>query len=242
MSGTSRLERERAFHDARFGDAMIRDAQDAYYVAIKHGRAAYEARLEELAGGADVLEVGCGTGGQAAGLLGVAASVRGIDVSPVAVAAARARGVEASEGDAEATGLPGGSVDLFFGAGIVHHLDVGRFAAEAARLLRPGGTALFWEPLGHNIGVNAYRRATPAARTPDEHPLLRRDLRALEGAIGPARLRFFGLATLPGLVLPAGRARRAGLAAGRALDAGLLRVPGLRYQAWYVLAEFTRRG
>ena len=242
MPDALRLERERAFHDARFDGALSRAAQDAYYVAVEHGRDAYEARLSALAQDADALEVGCGTGGQAAGLLGMAASVGGIDISPVAVAAAQARGVKAVAGDAEATGLPTESVDLLFGAGIVHHLDTHRFAEEAARLLRPGGAALFWEPLGHNLAVNAYRRATPSARTADEHPLRRGDLRALQDAIGPMRLRFFGLATLPGLVLPEGAARRAGLAAGRMIDTGLLRVPGLRYQAWYVLAEFTRRG
>lgn len=241
MTDPSRLEREAAFHDARFAGDLSREAQDRYYVAIKHGRARFEARLAELAAGADVLEVGCATGGQSAPLVASARRVLGIDVSPVAVAEARRAGVDARVGNAEATGLQDGRLDLVFGAGIVHHLDTDRFAGEAARLLRPGGRALFWEPLGHNVLFNAYRRATPEARTADEHPLLRADLCVLEEAIGPVRARYYGLATLPGVFAPDGPVRRAVLAAGRVADAALLAVPGLRTQAWYVLAEFERR-
>jgi SAM-dependent methyltransferase len=40
--------------------------------------------------------------------------------------------------------FPDGSLDVVYGSGIVHHLpDVGRFIAEVARVLRPGGRAVF---------------------------------------------------------------------------------------------------
>src|SRR3546814_3139995 len=65
-----------------------------------------------------------------------------------------------------------------------------------SRVLRPGGRAVFIEPLGLNPAIELYRRFTPSARTPDEHPLLRRDFRRFDAAFGSTSCRFYGLATL----------------------------------------------
>ena len=242
MTAADRLAREAAFHDARFGGEMVRDAQDKYYRAIGHGRAAYEARVRALSAGADVLELGSATGDDMARLAGDARSALGIDASAEAVRQARAAvpGARFALGDAEATGLPDEDLDLVFGAGIVHHLDVAAVGAEAARILRPGGRAVFWEPLGHNLAFEAYRRLTPAARTPDEHPLRRADVRTLEAAIGPVSVRLFGLATLACVPLGGGAAGRAARRVLAPLDRALLSVPGLRWQAWYALIDFSR--
>src|SRR3546814_4334755 len=56
-----------------------------------------------------------------------------------------------------------------------------------SRVLRPGGRAVFIEPLGLNPAIELYRRFTPSARTPDEHPLLRRDFRRFDAAFGSTR-------------------------------------------------------
>jgi hypothetical protein len=48
--------------------------------------------------------------------------------------------------------------------------DLSLACSEIARVLRPGGPAIFVEPLGHNPLINAYRKRTPALRTVDEHP------------------------------------------------------------------------
>src|SRR3546814_1101008 len=82
--------------------------------------------------------------------------------------------------NAEAMTFPDDSFDLVFGSGIIHHLDIDRAFGEIARVLRPGGRAVFIEPLGLNPAIELYRRFTPSARTPDEHPLLRRDFRSEE--------------------------------------------------------------
>src|SRR3546814_13775380 len=57
-------------------------------------------------------------------------------------------------------------------------------------------TTLFRSPLGLNPAIELYRRFTPSARTPDEHPLLRRDFRRFDAAFGSTSCRFYGLATL----------------------------------------------
>lgn len=142
-----------------------------------------------------MLEYGCGTGSKAFALAHTGAHVVCIDISGVGVAEATARaerdGVRADfvQMDAEALGYSFGAFDLVCGSGIFHHLDMERSLAEVRRVLKPEGTAVFYEPLGTNPIINLYRRLTPSMRTPDEHPLvpadfdlMRRHFREVESA------------------------------------------------------------
>ncbi len=71
----------------------------------------------------------------------------GIDLSPDAVALARARGVEAYQGDARYLPLPPCEYDLALALDVLEHIeDDARAAAEIARVLRPGGIALLSVP------------------------------------------------------------------------------------------------
>jgi SAM-dependent methyltransferase len=105
-------------------------------------------RLVDPAGLA-VVDVGCGGGTYTRAWhdLG-AASVTGIDFSaPILQAARKAHGqldgVAFRPGGATATGLDAGCADLVFERALIHHVpDLGPVAAEAARLLRPGGLVL----------------------------------------------------------------------------------------------------
>ena len=49
-------------------------------------------------------------------------------------------------------------------------------------MLRPGGRALFLEPLLDNPLLKVFRRLTPSARTDDERPLSASDLRRIAGS------------------------------------------------------------
>jgi len=97
--------------------------------------------------GAVVVDVGCGGGSytRAWHELG-AASVIGVDFSEPILAEARAAhgqlpGVTFEAGEATATGLPDACADVVFERALIHHVaDLVAVAAEAARVLRPGGT------------------------------------------------------------------------------------------------------
>ena len=154
-----------------------------YYSVVGASRAVYEDLLRARGAGRDVLEYGCGPGSYAFFLADLGASVLGIDISTTAIeqasAEARQRGadrVEFRRLNAESLDLPDASFDLVCGTGILHHLDLTRAYAEIARTLRPGGSAVFIEPLGHNPLINRFRRRTRALRTEDEHPLRVEDL------------------------------------------------------------------
>jgi ubiquinone/menaquinone biosynthesis C-methylase UbiE len=131
-----------------------------------------------------VLDYGCGPGYLTKYLLeSGAVSVTGIDVSDGEIEQARERaereGLSGASrflvADAHATGFPDDSFDLIVGDSILHHLDLRIALQEIRRILRPGGRAVFMEPLAHNPLLRIGRALTPTARTDDEHPLTTRD-------------------------------------------------------------------
>jgi SAM-dependent methyltransferase len=239
----ARLERERDFHNARF-EHDDREAQLKYYDAIADCFRDYWARVDQLTVGADILEYGCAYGDNALRLAATARSATGIDISDVAIEKGRSRArqrglanVRLEAMNAEAMDFPDASFDLVFGSGIIHHLDIDRAFAEIARVLRPGGRAVFVEPLGLNPLIEIYRRLTPNARTPDEHPLLRQDFRKFDAAFRTTSCRFYGLTTLAAVPFRRTAAKAPLFALTRAVDRGLFALPAVKWWAWYSLME-----
>lgn len=66
--------------------------------------------------------------------------------------------------------------DVVIGKAILHHTELEKTAWQLHRVLVPGGTAYFLEPLAHNPLLNLFRRLTPSRRTPTEKPLSIHDL------------------------------------------------------------------
>jgi SAM-dependent methyltransferase len=127
------------------------------------------------------------------------------------------------------------------GSRILHHLDLDVALAEVARVLRPAGSAVFYEPHGQNPAVNAYRRSTPEERTDDEYPFLEEDLVAADDRFGDVRVRGFVLLALGSLLLrgrPGFDALRARLAR---LDTAIFpRCPRMQRLAWITVVELGR--
>jgi SAM-dependent methyltransferase len=76
--------------------------------------------------------------------------------------------------------FPDGHFDFVYGVAILHHLDFATAIAEIARVTKPGGRILFVEPLRMNPIAKLVRLLTPEARTPDERPLGREELRIVD--------------------------------------------------------------
>jgi SAM-dependent methyltransferase len=94
----------------------------------------------------------------------------------------------------ESLELQDGSFDLAFGACVLHHVDIPAACRELARVLRPGGRAVFVENSARNALLMLARRflvgsfGIPRYGDDDEHPLTPGDLAAIEAAF-PGRLR-----------------------------------------------------
>lgn len=246
MDAAERIERERDFHNQRFADDSGREVRTRrFYDAISYGFAEYRQRVTEASRGRCVLEYGCGTEILAFDLAHTARQVTGIDISDVAIRQAQhianQRGlpnVKFVLDNAEDMRLADGSVDVVAGSGIIHHLDIPKAMQELRRVLRDGGVAVFAEPLGHNPFVNWYRNRTPELRTPDEHPLLARDLRQMASSFSSAKVTYFGLvAPLLGLVSRNIRPERPLTRLVWWLDRALCRVPLLNRYAWFCYVE-----
>ena len=130
--------------------------------------------------------------------------------------------------------------DVIFGSGIIHHLDVPRAYSELSRVLAPGGSAVFVEPLGHNPLIRVFRNRTPELRTPDEHPLVKSNYLLAREYFDRIDVTLYGLATLA--AIPVLRTGIAGpvISAGKMIDRVLLRRPGIRWWAWYSLLIFGK--
>jgi SAM-dependent methyltransferase len=218
-----------------------------YYSVVGASRVLYEDLLRARGAGQDVLEYGCGPGSYAFFLAELGASVVGIDISTTAIeqarAAARERGAEGVEFrqlNAESLDLPDDSFDLVCGTGILHHLDLDRAYAEIVRTLRPGGSAVFIEPLGHNPLINRFRKKTPSLRTEDEHPLRAGDFDLARRYFQEVDWRAFhllALAAIPLRRLPAFGTIVRGLDAADRLLFRL--VPPLEKHAWQAVLVFA---
>jgi len=250
-TATSRIERERAWHDDRFANKPARGIAVQSFtqgLTLEALNRVYRV-VKSNCVGKDVLDYGCSMG---EGTLLIrkygARSVSGIDISPVAVEQARAAArredvdhVAFHVMNAEVLEFPDHSFDVVFGIAILHHLELDKAYAEIARVLRPDGMAVFLEPLGHNMFINAVRKATPGSHTRDEHPLRARDLRKCDRYFGEVDLEFVNLLTLlaaPLVALPGRETLRRVL---NSADSALFRVlPASGRYAWNVVMTMRR--
>jgi SAM-dependent methyltransferase len=237
-----RARRQRAFHNDRYEDDPRRTL--SRYYAASAGRRAFTERMLDVVRGRDVLECGCGKGGKTLDLAPLARRLVAIDLSDVAVARAarrprlrRAR-VRFGVMDASRLAFADETFDAVVGSSLLHHVPFETACREIARVLRPGGVALFFEPLGTNPVINAFRRFTPEHRSHDERPLTRADVEAARRVFDAVEVEPFDLFTLAAVLTPRADRARTALARG---DAWLFRsVPAARALAWNAVLEFRK--
>jgi len=199
-----REEREAELHDKFFAEGT-RKGLESVYTLERASRTHFMDVLGAEVADKDILEYGCGTGQASVDFARAGARVSGIDISPEAVrqggelASKHGVKVDFQVMDAQALTFPDKSFDIVFGRAILHHLDLAKSMGEITRVLRPGGTAVFLEPLGHNPVINLFRRLTPGIRTPDEAPLMEKDVRLLASFFGETQNRYFHLASMAAL-------------------------------------------
>lgn len=111
------------------------------------------------------LDVGCGMGGNTAVLRDLGWDVTGLDYSPVALEAAHARGLALVRGDARRLPFDDGTFDLVISTDAWEHVEQDdAVAAEAHRVLRPGGVLFVAVPAGmdlwsdHDVALGHHRR------------------------------------------------------------------------------------
>jgi ubiquinone/menaquinone biosynthesis C-methylase UbiE len=155
--------------------------------------------------GRTVVDLGCGSGENSLLLARRGATLIGVDISEslLALAAqrlamngcadARVRFVPAS---AHRLPIPDASVDVVLGIAVLHHLDLDSTSNEVFRVLRPGGRAIFMEPVRDSRLFRAVRKLIPY-RAPDvspfERPLTTPELRRFSSPFQMTNQRRFRL-------------------------------------------------
>jgi 2-polyprenyl-3-methyl-5-hydroxy-6-metoxy-1,4-benzoquinol methylase len=208
-------------------------------------------RIGELSG-ARVLEVGSGTGALSVYLALRGASVTGIDISEENCRLARRRAAVNGVSDrVQFIAVPieqlegaSGSYDAIIGNQVLHHFELPVAMPNIGRLLRPGGRALFCEPvlllpdsLRRLRDSGAVKRVAPKkVDTPTERSVSMQDVATIRRTFpGVALHPFQLLARLQNFVdLPDGI-----FTALERLDRWLLRVPGVSRLCRFVVFEVT---
>lgn len=232
----ARLDSEASFHDARI------NVEDEHRLGYAYRSVADVYSFCEVppdAFAASVLELGCFRGDEARKLEGFRGRYAGIDISPAAIEHCLSLGLpdrfsfRVDDANTLET-IKDGSVDYAFGNGVLHHLDLPRFAPALAGKLAPSGRARFIEPAQGSLPLRLFRMMTPGLRTPDEFPFDQGSIQLLRqhftvDVTHKALLRPF----IPMLFLNSTVATRAASWA----DDRLLRLPMLQDQAWLLQIE-----
>ena len=181
-------QKEIVFFDAHAAD----DDYNVFSQAANDKLIGAFVRLSELASGAKVLDLGCGSGIFTTLLARRGFDVTGLDISPALLELARRKNPEIAylEGDVEALPFEDASVDGILLSGIVHHLPDARLcAAEVFRVLKPAGRFVAFDPNRANPFMYLYRtRSSPfyssVGVTANEQPIRAAEIAAVFSAAG----------------------------------------------------------
>ncbi|MBI1335481.1 MAG: methyltransferase domain-containing protein [Phycisphaera sp.] len=197
---SDRQSREAAYYDqySRMHAVQAVDLEPAvsderrpwspYWSVVGLVREAYQG----VPGGQKLLELGCGMGVASCVFAKVGYHVTGVDISDgnleVARNLAQANGLIKSctfaRSACETLDFPDASFDVVTGIDILHHTDVPRVLREVHRVLKPGGVAIFKEPLGDSW-IERVRESKfvlkllPREESLDEHTHITQDERKL---------------------------------------------------------------
>ena len=152
--------------------------------------------------GLRIVDFGCGSGANTVLLANRGAHVWGVDISADLIKLARRRlEVNGRAGSAEFIvasahdlPFPDGSIDIVFGIAILHHLDLALVSKEVHRVLRPGGRAIFQEPVRNSKLIRFVRSLIPYKApdvSPFERPLTDQELQGFSRPFSSVRLRPF---------------------------------------------------
>ena len=248
-----RLIAEQAFHDKQAAEraktfaqspSMLSVDDDAYLDHESWIRPAFAklGPLERLR----VLDFGCGHAMASVVMARQGARVTGFDLSRGYLAEARGRAaqnrVELGLVQADGNRLPfaTASFDRIWGNAILHHLDMPTAASEIARVLVPGGHAVFCEPWGENWLLRVARNRlwyAAKTRTVDEEPLREQDVDFFRSRFAKVEIQGFQLSSMVARIW----GRRRWLASLDRCDKFILdRIPSLRRYCRYVVLTLAQ--
>lgn len=203
-----RVKREQIQHDE---DTVLENSYElkSKFFHVSESPTMKRAQLEEQSvienvKNLRVLDVGCGFGEQSILIAKNRGKVTGIDITNNYIESSKKSAIENGVEhlcdfhvmDVHNMNFEDNYFDLVIGRGIIHHLDLEVSLTEIKRVLKVGGEAVFFEPLGANPLLKVFRFLTPSARTVDEKPLSIQDLNWIKENFKVNSL-YFGIISAP---------------------------------------------
>lgn len=241
MSLTEENLREKKFHNDLHTQRKGR-FENIFYRALHNTWEDFFEFLRNKASNSEVLDYGCGVGPSIKKVISFnPKKITGIDISEVSIQKAKNEilkfdsNIELKVDNCESTKFENNSFDIVYGLGILHHLEFSKCLDEIFRILKPGGSLLFIEPLGTNPLINLYRKFTPKSRSKDEHPLKNKDFIALKKKYKDVKIKYYGFFTL--IFFPFYKNPRESFLFNilKKLDQFLFKFKIFRFLAWSVL-------
>lgn len=179
---------------------------DRYYAPSRSTAYSLEyayAVLDDI-NGKTVLDYGCGAGENTVLLANRGGKVTGVDISPELIEIAEKRvklhdlnrDVDFKVGSGHELPFDDDTFDVVFGMAILHHLDLDLSSKEVLRVLKPGGYAIFSEPVRNSKTVTFIRNLIPYQApdvSPFERPLTDSELRTYAADFSTYESKCFNL-------------------------------------------------
>jgi SAM-dependent methyltransferase len=200
--------------------------------------------------GSRVLDLGCGDGACTSLVASHGGDVAALDISLDLLAMARTRSVldgygrtvRTLCGSVHSIPMASESIDIVFGMAVLHHVDLMLAAEEVHRVLKPGGRAIFAEPIRNSKALSAVRRLIPYRQpdiSPFERPLRFAEIEAFASRFRTKEHRIFELPFVQ--LARVCRLNAAWQSRAYALDAQMLRCfPRLRHIASVMVLQVTK--
>lgn len=199
---------EEIYHD----DKYKHDAVSTTYNGVESRYYWFFGELIGDVSGLKVLDFGCGNGWVSIRLAKAGAEkVWGIDISEELIKKANkwandeslSSKISFEKMPGENLAFPNNFFDLILGSAILHHTDINLAITSIFGVLKPGGRAIFVEPLNQNIFLRIWRKLTPWRRSPTERALTNKDLKFIQSIFTRTKYNFFGFTSIfsEGLIL-----------------------------------------
>ena len=241
MSLTEKNLREKKFHNQLHSKPKGR-FENIFYKALSNTWQDFFYFLEKNSKNAEILDYGCGAGPSIIKVMNFEPKkITGIDISEVSIDKAKeqtksfGQKIELKVENCERTKFENNQFDIVYGHGILHHLEFSKCLDEILRILKPGGSLLFIEPLGTNPIINLYRKLTPNSRSKDEHPLVKKDLVLLMSKYKNVEIKYYGFLTLVFFPFYSDPNKSFIFKILKNMDQFLFKIKILRFLAWSVL-------